>query len=324
MTVAIRTDSKRELYVSTVYCPHANPSIELIDGLCENRDLVILTGDFNCKHPELGNDQTTTSGTRLTTVTQNNDLTLINDGTPTCRNASGKEDVNDLIFISQPIVPNFRGFWVGDDNGSDHFIINGVFSYKPIYDKMSEKTVRLFHKADWIDFNFAIRSTMTKTTLNKMTITGDEIDNYVDTLTNTITSGIAEKVPTKTKTIKRNSIGLPIEIRELIRQKRHQRRLWQRTRIPQYKTNANRLQKRISKDITARKRDSWKMYCDDMELSEGQGAAWCKIRSVVNPKSAPYNYPTLVSRDQGGIKTRSVTTTEKLETFASQLEVRLY
>ena len=143
---------------------------------------------------------------------------------------------------------------------------------------MNEKTVRLFHKADWIDINFAIRSTMTKTTLNKMTITEDEIDNYVDTLTNTITSAIAEKVPTKS--IKRNSIGLPIEIRELIRQKRHQRRLWQRTRIPQYKTNANRLQKRISKDISIRKRDSWKMYCDDMELSEGQGAAWCKIRSV--------------------------------------------
>ena len=56
------------------------------------------------------------------------------------------------------------------------------------------------------------------------------------------------------------------------------------------------------------------MYCDDMELSEGQGAAWCKIRSVLNPKSAPYNYSTLVSRDEGGIKIRSVTTTEKLKT----------
>ena len=39
-----------------------------------------------------------------------------------------------------------------------------------------------------------------------------------------------------------------------------------------------------------------------MELSEG-----------------PYNYPTLVSRD-GGIKTRSVTTTEEVETFGSQLK----
>ena len=173
-------------------------------------------------------------------MTQNNNLALINDGTPTFTNASGKEDVNDLIFISQPTDPNFREFWVGDDNGSDHFIINGVSSYKPSYNKMNEKTVRLFRKADWIDINFAIRSTMTKTTFNKMTITKDEIDNYVDTLTNTITSAIAEKVPTKP--IKRNSIGLLIEIRELIRQKRHQRRLWQITRIPQYKTIANRLQ----------------------------------------------------------------------------------
>ena len=44
---------------------------------------------------------------------------------------------------------------------------------------MNEKKVRLFHKGDWIDINFPIRSIMTKTTLNKMTITEDEIDNYV-------------------------------------------------------------------------------------------------------------------------------------------------
>ena len=269
LTVAIRLDSNRELYVSTVYCPHANPSVELIDGLCENRDQIILTGDFNSKHAELGNDQTKPSGTRLVTATQNNNLTLINDGTPTFLTRLGKEDVNDLIFISQSIIPNFRDFWVGDDHGSDHFIINGVFSYTPIYNKMNEKTVRLFHKADWIDINFSIRTTMTKTTLNKRNVTEDEIDNYVDTLTNTITSVIAEKVPTKS--IKRNSMGLPIEIRELIRQKRHQRRLWQKTRVPQYKTNANRLQKRISKDITIRKRDSWKKYCDDMDTNHPKG-----------------------------------------------------
>ena len=141
LTVAIRIDSNRELYVSIVYCPHANPSVELIDGLCENRDQIILTGDFNSKHPELGNDQTKPSGTRLATATQNNNLTFINDGTPTFLTRLGKEDVNDLIFISQSIIPNFRDFWVGDDHGLDHFIINGVFSYTPIYNEMNEKTV---------------------------------------------------------------------------------------------------------------------------------------------------------------------------------------
>ena len=80
---------------------------------------------------------------------------------------------------------------------------------KPIYNKMNEKTVWLFHKANWIDINFSIRTTMTKTTLNKRNVTEDEIDNYVGTLTITITSVIAKKVPTKS--IKRNSMGIPIE-----------------------------------------------------------------------------------------------------------------
>ena len=94
----------------------------------------------------------------------------------------------------------------------------GYFLIHPFIIKMNEKTVRLFHKEDWIDINFSIRATMTKTTLNKRNVTEDEINNYVDTLTNTITSVVVEKVPTKS--IKRNSMGLPIEIRELICQKR--------------------------------------------------------------------------------------------------------
>ena len=40
----------------------------------------------------------------------------------------------------------------------------------------------------------------------------------------------------------------------------------------------------------------------------------------MKPKSTSYDYPTLVYREDGGIKPISVTTTEKLETFASRLE----
>ena len=114
-----------------------------------------MTGDFNCEHPELGNDQTNSYGTRHITATQKNNLRFINDGTPTFTNNFGKEDVNELIFISQQILPN-------PPLGSDHFIINGMFSFTPVYNKMNEKTVRLLHKVDWSDTNFAIRTTMTK------------------------------------------------------------------------------------------------------------------------------------------------------------------
>ena len=112
------------------------------------------SADFNCKQPELGKDQTNFSGTRLITATQKkNNLTLINDDTLTHTNKFSKEDANDLIFISQQILPKFRDFLVEDDLGSDHLIINGVFSNTPIYNKKKEKTVRLFHKTDWIGIN---------------------------------------------------------------------------------------------------------------------------------------------------------------------------
>ena len=66
------------------------------------------------------------------------------------------------------------------------------------------------------------------------------------------------------------------------------------------------------------------MYCNDMELSEGQDAAWCTIRSFLNPKSASYNYPTLLV-STGGIKTRSVATTEKLErVFTNEIENNVF
>ena len=111
LTDAIRTDSNRELYVTTVYCPRGNPSIELIDGLCENRDHVILTCDFNCKHPELGNDQTNPSGTRLTTVTQNNNLTLINDGTPTLQTPLARKMSISFSSRNQPSLNSGTFGW---------------------------------------------------------------------------------------------------------------------------------------------------------------------------------------------------------------------
>ena len=133
LTVAIRIGTNQKLFISTVYCPSGHPSMELIDGLCEDRDQVILTGDFNSKHIELGNKVNNGSGLTLLEATERNHLTLINDGTPTYIKAtSGKEDILDLMFISKTIRPYFRDFWVGDNHGSDHFIINGVFSYPPI------------------------------------------------------------------------------------------------------------------------------------------------------------------------------------------------
>ena len=203
-TIAIRIDSNCELYVSTVV---------IVDGVCENRDQIILTGNFNCKHPELGKTRQIplildlllqhrrTIWRSSTMARQHIQTTLARKMSVTLFSSCNQSSLNSGTFRWEMILAWITLLWRGGGRGG-----GGVFSYSPIYNKMNEKTVRLFHKADWIDINlvnvvFAIRTTMTE----------DTIENYVNTLTNT--SAITEKVPTKS--IKWNSIGLAIEIREL-------------------------------------------------------------------------------------------------------------
>ena len=101
----------------------------------------------------------------------------------------------------------------------------------------------LYHKADWKDIDQTITNTMTNHTLDIHTSTIQDIDNYVHTLTDTITQTIDERV--QSKTLKPNSVGLPQAIRDLIKEKCRQRRYWQQTRQQHYKTNYNRLDRTI-------------------------------------------------------------------------------
>ena len=127
---------------------------------------------------------------------------------------------------------------------------------------------------------------------------------------------ITEEVPTKS--IKRNSIGLPTESRELIRQKRHQRQRDTRGKGPEYRSTRQ--------TIIVYRNELVRILLSERETTgKCTATIWSFPRFKMPPgvksgQSAPYNHPTLVSRDEGGIKTRSVTTTEKLETFTSQLE----
>ena len=74
---------------------------------------------------------------------------------------------------------------------------------------------------------------MTNHTLDIHTSTIQDIDNNVNTLR------------VQSKTLEPNSVGLPQAIRDLIKEKRRQRRYWEQTRQQHYKTNYNRLDRTI-------------------------------------------------------------------------------
>ena len=297
LTITIQTTTGT-LHISTLYCPKGRPSREIIEGFCLGWDNVILTGDFNLLQETIV-DMT---------------LTLTNDTpTHTCDSTNDK-DILDLMFISPPIIPHFMDFWVRVDLGSDHSTIIGVFSHTPLIDELPPQTVMLYHKADWKDINQTITNTMTNHTHDIHTSTIQDIDNYVNTLTDTITQTIDERV----QSLKPNSVGIPQAIRDLIKEKRRQRRYWQQTRQQHYKTNYNRLDRTIKQYTRQTRQNYWTKYCNDMELSEGHTDAWRKLRSVINPRKR-FVYPTLTTTDEHNNVTKHTTTEQKLDAFADQL-----
>ena len=132
----------------------------------------MLTGDFNSKHEIFGNKIRTTGGNLLQGTIVDMNLALTNDGTPThtCDSTNDK-DILDLMFISPPIIPHFRDFWVGEDLGSEHNTIIGVFSHTPLIDELPPQTGMLYHKADWKYIKQTITNTMTNHTLDINTST---------------------------------------------------------------------------------------------------------------------------------------------------------
>ena len=100
---------------------------------------------------------------------------------------------------------------------------------------------------------------MTNHTLDIHTSTIQDIDNYIHTLTDTITQTIDERV--QSKTLKPNSVGIPQAIRDLIKEKRRQRRYWQQTRQQHYKTNYNRLDRTIKQYTRQTRQNNWECVC---------------------------------------------------------------
>ena len=95
-SILIHTEDKQQIQITTIYCPHKNPSEELIEKISKRYKNTIITGDFNSKHENLGHDTADIHGKKLIEVTEKNELTKLNDNQPTYTNeTTGKQDVKD-------------------------------------------------------------------------------------------------------------------------------------------------------------------------------------------------------------------------------------
>ncbi len=308
---------KKDIQITTIYCPAKKPSEEIITGIITRHEHTIITGDFNSRHTDFGHDKDDYSGTTLVNITSNYNYTKLNDNEPTYTNdRTGKQDVKDLIFSSPSLTKEFIEFWVDEDLGSDHNIITATFSDTGITTNTTQREIKLYHKADWNHINEQITTTMTTTTLNhKSTI--NEIDNYITKLTTNITKTINDNV--KTKTITENRIGLPKHIRNMIKDKKYIRKKWKQTGIKYYKTLYNTHNNEIKKLIKLENQKRWARKCNDLELQDHQNTTWPQLKQILGTKRPPPKYPTLITKNNDNEIIRHETPEKKIKLLTNTL-----
>ena len=128
------------------------------------------------------------------------------------------------------MAKRFVDFWVEEDLGSDHNIITATFTLTGTQQPKPLKTIKLYHKANWLHIDNTITTQMTKTQLNNKS-TRKYINQYINKLTNTITTTLDQNVPTKT--IKEDRIGLPTNTNTILQN------TLQSTQYRNKKTNKN-------------------------------------------------------------------------------------
>ena len=190
-----------------------------------------------------------------------NKYTKLNDNEPTfTSDITNKQDVKDLIFSSPTMTKHFIDFTVDDDLGSDHNIITATFTNKGITTPKEQKTINLYHKANWTKINDNIIKDISNTKLDHNS-TCEQINNYVIEFTTSIQNNIKENV--KTKVIKPEQVGLPELVRNMIKDKKYIRKKYKQTRLKYYKTLYNKHNKEIKEQIKKHNQENWERKSND-------------------------------------------------------------
>ena len=122
-TVAITFKQRdKEIALATVYNPPGKiVELETLKHLTHKYEHCIITGDFNSKHAYFGNDKSDSAGDALFNITEELDLTILNDESVTfCRNYAGNsvESILDLALASRKMGPKVAECTVKGDVGS--------------------------------------------------------------------------------------------------------------------------------------------------------------------------------------------------------------
>ncbi|KAH0815921.1 hypothetical protein GEV33_006870 [Tenebrio molitor] len=264
--------NNKTITIISYYNPPLEPiSPELFQYASSLRYCIIL-GDFNARHTDFGDRSTNANGRKFSEFIsdlpiyrlENRSATFISHG-----NVDAQSIVDHMAPPSHPTTnPLSR-------NSSLRAHLPPPPEFIQIYK---------YKNADWDKYRREITRTLTRTTPAN---TSDEIDEQINTFTNTIHS--ARDTVFKPTTIPKNRTPLPARIVKLIKEKRKVYREFIQSRDPLLKTLFNKLNAQIRRDINTYREETWIKTCESLDYRDGK-KFWNKFKVITGQKRKTNHY----------------------------------
>ena len=236
ITIKINTKNLKELIICSYYSPKGIVYEQLFEKLENISNNLLIMGDFNAKHVNLGSEETNHYGNKLIDILNYCNLFVVQNNNHTRYDSfRDKMDTIDYIIISPTLMANISGVNSELDIPSDHCTMTVTLKSEKIRSEDRNISLKLYHKANLSKINENIKNKLNKLSgildiLKRRPVT--EIKLFLDELANKLIEIINdenEKSIPEIKIKERNS-NLPEFIRQKIKNKQSKKIIYSNKR----------------------------------------------------------------------------------------------
>ncbi|EFA13629.1 putative RNA-directed DNA polymerase from transposon X-element-like Protein [Tribolium castaneum] len=269
----------------------------------------IILGDFNARHTDFGDTLTNRNGHILIDAISNLPLYRIPNSSPTHINHWEGYSIVDHILVTDSLSNRASDSAnIGTTITSDHLpLVFDLSVSKPRTPTPEYIIIRDSKNTDWEKFRIILEKEIVPL---DPTTTPEEIERQVFYISELIQDAYLQCTPEKQ--IPLHKTPLPPEIVDKIRLKRQVYREYINTRDPDIKTQWNRLNATIRRDINRHREKLWRETCSGLNYRDGK-RFWNKLKILTGQKSNPRHFLK--------VNNQFITTdTDKANAYAKHLE----
>ena len=309
---------KHDLVITAFYNP---PLIDInaafLSSLLSLSEYSLVLGDLNAHHPAWQSAQTNKSGSAIYELLSSNKLIMLNNEEATFAPLARPDykAILDFALSSEPLCSLVSNFQVTDDLRSDHLTFTlEIDSKNPAYTRAKRETKKVA-KLNQASF---IESCNKRELGHLLYSTTTELEASVASVTKAIQDAITEATEVKEVSFNPDHhLQLPGHIVKLIGQRNKLRRHFTNQRLPELRTQANKLNVVINAKIIEHKRNKFRTFCTSLNgHTASDSTLWKKISAIESStQEKPPKTPTLTQNGATTADPRKVA-----QIFADQQE----